>query len=122
LFFFTHPVVAQASPAPSFTSPARQPLTVSWPSNIAISPASAANFERSNQGSGTILVTIKCNGTKNAIIPPTPDIDGDLKAALMRFVSDAKVAAGASCRDQTFIVHFEVPSGNMTETELQAPG
>gem|GEM_PF-4008379 len=121
MFFFTLPVVAQASPAPSLNSPVSQPLTISWPSNIAISPGSAANFERSNQGSGTIFVTIKCDGTKNAIIPPTPDIDSDLKSALMKFVLDTKVTAGASCRDQAFIVHFEVPGGNMTELELPPP-
>lgn len=121
MFFFNAAVVAQASPTPSITSPASQPLTISWPSNIAISPAAAANFARSNQGSGTILVSIKCDGTKNAMIPPTPDIDGDLKAALMKFISDTKVTAGPSCHDQAFIVHFEVPSGNMTETELKPP-
>ena len=122
LLFFTLPVIAQVSPKPSAPAPGSQRLTISWPASIDISPASVANFERSNQGSGTILITVKCDGKKNAMIPPTPDIDGDLRSALMKFVSDTKVTAGTACHDETFIVHFEVPSGNMTETELQPPG
>jgi len=122
MFFFTPAVIAQAaSPQPSVTAPASQPLTISWPAHIAISAGSVANFERSNQGSGSFLVIVKCSGNKSAMIPPTSDIDADLRSALMNFISETKVTPGPSCRDQMFVVRFEVPSGNMTETELGPP-
>ena len=122
MFFFTLAVVAQASsPQPSVTAPTNQPLTISWPTHIDISAGSAANFERFNHGSGSMLVTVKCDGSKSPMIPPTQDIDGDLRSALMKFLSEAKVTAGALCHDRTFVVQFEVPSGNMTETELPPP-
>lgn len=123
MFLFALPVVAQASsPPPATTAPTVQPLTISWPTRIDISAGSAANFERFNHGSGTILVAVKCDGSKTPVIPPTPDIDGDLRAALEKFVSETKVTPGASCHNQVFVVQFEVPSGNMTETELPPPG
>ena len=122
MFLLTLLVVAQvSSPQASATASPVQPLTVSWPAHIDISAASTANFERFNHGSGSMLVQVKCDGSKTPMIPPTRDIDGDLRSALMTFVSDAKVAAGASCHDQIFVVQFEVPSGNMTETQLPAP-
>ena len=122
MFFFTLAVVAQvSSPQPSVTTPPSQPLTISWPAHIDISAGSAANFERFNHGSGSMLVTIKCDGSKGPMIPPTQDIDGDLRSALMNFLSEAKVTAGASCHDLTFVVQFDVPSGNMTETQLPSP-
>ena len=115
-------VAAQASsPQPSATAPNSQPMSISWPAHIDISAGSASNFERFNHGSGTMLVTVKCDGSKTPMIPPTPDIDGDLKSALMTFVSNAKVTAGPSCRDENFVVQFEVPNGNMTETQLPLP-
>jgi hypothetical protein len=122
VFFFMIPVVAQASsPQPAATAPANQPLNVAWPARIEISPDSAANFARYNQGSGSMLVTVKCDGSKTPMIPPAPDIDGGLKSALMTFVSQTTVTAGASCHDQMFVIRFEVPSGNMTETAMPPP-
>jgi hypothetical protein len=122
LFFLLALLIAQVpSPQASAAVSPMQPLVISWPARIDISAASAANFNRFNQGSGTIMVSIGCNGNKNPMIPPSPDIDSDLKSALTKFLSDTKVTAGKSCHSQTFIVHFEVPSGNMTETELPPP-
>jgi hypothetical protein len=109
------------SASPSPPGLAGQPMSVSWPAHIDISTASASNFARYNQSSGTILVMVKCDGTKAAMVPTTADIDGDLKSALMNFVSQTKVVAGTGCQDETFIVHFDVPSGNMTETQLPRP-
>jgi hypothetical protein len=96
-------------------------MTISWPTRIDISPASVSNFERFNQGSGSFLVTVKCDGSKTPMIPPTRDIDSDLKSVLLNFISQTKVDVGAQCHDEAFIVNFEVPSGNMTETEMPPP-
>ena len=89
--------------------------------HIEISPASVANFDRFNQGVGTIIVIVKCDGTKSAIIPPTPDIDSDLRSALMKFVSDAQVSVGAQCYEQMYLVGFHVPSGSMTVVTVSPP-
>lgn len=122
MFFFTLLAIAQvSSPQPSATALVNQPMSVAWPARIEISAESAANFARFNHGAGSMLVTVKCDGNKTPMIPPTPDIDGGLKSALMNFLSQATVTAGASCHDQMFVVRFEVPSGNTTETALQPP-
>ena len=89
--------------------------------HIDISPASVANFDWFNQGVGTIIVTVKCDGTKSAMIPPTPDIDSDLRSALMKFVSDTQVSVGAQCQEQMYLVGFHLPSGSMSEVEISPP-
>ncbi|HET9392253.1 MAG TPA: hypothetical protein VFO29_01835 [Candidatus Rubrimentiphilum sp.] len=108
-----------ATPAPA---PAAPPLTTTWPARIEISAPSATTFARFNhEGFGSILVGIKCDGTKTPIIPPTPDIDADLKAVLMHFVDAITVTAGKDCETTIYLVRFEVPSGSVTEVELPPP-
>ena len=110
-------LVATPSPAP-----AAAPLTISWPERIAISASSAANFARFNHdGYGSFMLIIKCDGSKNPIIPPTPDIDSDLKAVLLRFLNQTTVTAGSGCQSAVFIVRFDVPSGSITEVALPPP-
>jgi len=94
---------------------------VSWPANIDISSASATNFNRFNRDFGSIIVIIKCDGSKSSIIPPTTDIDSDLRSALTKFVSDTKVTVGTQCHEQMFLVRFHVPSGTMNEVEVSPP-
>lgn len=120
MLLFALLLFAQTS-SPSPPAVASQPLTVVWPARINISAASASNFQRYNQSFGSFIVGVKCDGTKAAMIFSTPDIDADLKSALASFVGQTKVVAGTSCQDESFVVHFEVPSGNMTETQLPPP-
>jgi hypothetical protein len=112
---------AQASPQPSSAESAGNGLSVSWPAHIDISPASATNFDRFNEDIGTIIVFVKCDGTKSAIIPPTPDIDDALRSSLANFVQEARVTVGSGCHDKMFLVGFHVPSGAMTEVEASPP-
>lgn len=112
--------IAQASPQPS-SSLAASGLSVSWPAQIDISPASVANFSRFNKDVGTIIVFVKCDGTKSAIVPPTPDIDDALRSSLASFVQAAQVTVGSDCHDKMFLVGFHVPSGTMTEVEASPP-
>ncbi len=111
---------AQTS-SPSPPPVASQAMTVSWPAQIDISAASASNFRRFNQTFGSFIVAVKCDGTKAAMIFSTPDVDADLTSALRNFVAQTKVVAGTTCQDESFVVRFEVPSGNMTETQLPQP-
>ena len=108
-------------PAP--TPAATGALTVSFPGRIDISASSSANFARFNHdGFGSFIVGIKCDGTKAPIIPPTPDIDTDLKGALLRFLDQTTVTAGKDCHSAVFVVRFEVPGGSVTEVALPPPG
>lgn len=113
--------IAQTPPQPSSTASAASGLTVSWPAQIDISPASVTNFNRFNKDVGTIIVFVKCDGTKSAIVPPTPDIDDALRSSLANFVQAAQVTVGPDCRDKMFLVGFHVPSGTMTEVEASPP-
>ena len=111
-------VALAATPTPA---PATAPLTVSFPTRIDISASSAANFARFNHdGFGSFIVIIKCDGSKNPIIPPTPDIDSDLKAVLMRFVDQTTVTAGSGCQTAVFLVGFGVPGGLVKEVAFVA--
>ena len=124
LFLILALILAQApSPTPTLTpGPATAPLTVSWPTRIEISASSATHFAGFNHdGFGSIIVSVNCDGSKSPIIPPTPDIDADLKAALMRFLEQTSVTAGSRCQPKVYIVRFEVPSGSVTEIELPPP-
>jgi hypothetical protein len=113
-------LLAQASAATP--APAGGPLTISFPAQIVISAPSAANFARFNHdGFGSFIVSIKCDGSKTPLIPPTPDIDAGLKAVLLRFLDQTAVSAGKGCQGANFIVRFDVPSGAVTEVALPAP-
>ena len=105
-------LVAQALPG----------LSVIWPAHIEVAASSAQNFSRHNQGTvGTILVSLKCDETMTPLIPPTPDIDTDLRASLSKFLGAVTFTAGAGCVSKTFAVRFDVQSGVVTETELPPP-
>lgn len=69
MFLLLSLLVAQAS-SPQPSAPTDSALTISWPTHIDISASSEANFNRYNQGSGTIMVTINCNRGKSPMIPP----------------------------------------------------
>ena len=108
-----------ATPAPAPVAP---PLTISFPTRVDISASSTANFERFNHdGYGSFMVSIKCDGSKAPMIPPTPDIDADLKAVLLHFLDQTTVTAGKNCQGAVFLIGFGVPSGTMTEIELKPP-
>ena len=110
------PVTAAATPAPPTA------LTVAFPAHIDISASSAANFARFNHdGFGSFIVSIHCDGTKIPMIPPTADIDGDLKTVLTGFLNETVVTPGKGCETTVFIVRFEVPSGSVTEVALPPP-
>lgn len=118
---FAEPLAAQAAtPAPT-ASPGTQGMTISWPPRIDISSRSAAVFNGYNRGVGSIMVMIKCDGTKSSFIPPTPDIDDALRVALTKFVADTQVTVSQPCSDQVFLVGFHVPSGDMTEVPVPPP-
>jgi len=118
---FAAPLVGQAAaPAPT-ASPGTQGMSILWPPRIDISSRSAAVFNGYNRGAGSIMVMIKCDGTKSSFIPPTPDIDDTLRVALTKFVADTQVMVSQPCSDQAFLVGFHVPSGDMTEVPLPPP-
>ena len=108
-----------ATPTPAATT---APLTLSFPTRIEVSASSATNFARFNHdGFGSFIVSIKCDGSKIPIIPPTPDIDSDLKTVLMRFLDQTIVTIGTGCQTAIFVVRFEVPNGSVTEVALPPP-
>jgi hypothetical protein len=115
-----YPAAQAATPEPT-TSPESQGIAISWPQRIEISSRSAAIFNGYNRDVGSIIVIIKCDGTKSSIIPPTPDIDDNLRAALTKFVADTQVTVTGPCREQMFLVGFHVPSGDMTEVPVSPP-
>ena len=116
------PAAAQVTTPEPTASPGSHGMVVSWPPRIDISSRSAAVFNGYNRDVGSMIVMIKCDGTKSSIIPPTPDIDSDLRAALTKFVADTQVTVSQPCSDQVFLVGFHVPSGDMTEVPLPPPG
>ena len=117
---FTLVIAQAASPTPS-ASPS-VPLAISWPARVKISSASATNFSAFNHdGFGSIILTIGCDGIKNPFIPPTRDIDADLKSALAQFVDQTVVIVGRGCEGKAFLIRFKVPSGDAKEIELLPP-
>ncbi|HEY1654725.1 MAG TPA: hypothetical protein VGF86_06405 [Candidatus Tumulicola sp.] len=86
-----------------------------------ISVSSAQNFAHYSGNMGNVLVSIKCDGTKSPFIPPTPDIDGDLKASIMHFLDQTTVTPGKPCHGKTYVIHFDVTNGSVTEDELPPP-
>lgn len=115
------PLAAQPGTLAPTASPGNQGMTISWPPRIDISSRSAAVFNGYNRGVGSIMVTVRCDGTKSSFIPATPDIDDALRAALTKFVADTQVTVSQPCSDQVFLVGFHVPSGDMTEVPIPPP-
>lgn len=121
------------SPEPSATAtacvvPTPSAVAVSGPKRITISQASVANFEVYNHdGYGSLIVIVHFDGTVRALVPPTRDIDPDLRMVLEALAKDVHENPTIACGVASAIVliRFTVPDGRISYIPLspsQHPG
>ena len=113
-----------ATPQPCAVAP-QSALTLSVPTEVHITRGSAENFVRYNHdGNGSLLVIVNEDGTTKPLVPPTKDIDGELRSTLVDFAKHVSISPTVMCTNAAAIllVRFDVPSGRIRWTPLtQAP-
>jgi hypothetical protein len=116
------------TPEPAGTACPNQPSgfpAVAIPPRIDIGAASAANFQaHDTHANGVLLVLLRWDGARAAIVTPTADIDAALRSALVDFAKHITVKdalAGCGQAASLLVIQFDVPSGATRFTQTSPP-